>query len=91
MTGMTRRGFLTHASIGAAAGGLAVMAPLQGTRRPLDLPITAGAAPMDDLIAHVRSVPTGEIALMIGSREVVVRDRSLAARLANAARGPQGS
>jgi hypothetical protein len=90
MTELTRRGFLRHASVGAAAGslagGLAAMPHMEGPRRTLEMPVTTAAESVGDLIAHVRNVPTGEIALMIGSREVIHRDRSLAARLLDIAR-----
>jgi hypothetical protein len=89
-TGLTRRRFLTHASVGAAigslAGGLAAMACVDGPRQTTEMPIAASDESVDDLIAHVRHVPTGEIALMIGTREVIHRDRSLAARLVDVAR-----
>jgi hypothetical protein len=40
---------------------------------------------VDGLIAHVRNVSTGEIAVMVGTRETIFRDHSLAARLVDAA------
>jgi hypothetical protein len=43
------------------------------------------------LIAHVRSVSRGEIALMVGTREVIYQDRELAARLMVAAHRTAGS
>jgi len=86
MTQCTRRSFLVHASIGAAGGALVgafPTLPLQaGT--PVARAATrgaTGAAPMDGLIVHVRDVATGEISVMIGTREVVHRDRSLAQHL----------
>jgi hypothetical protein len=39
-----------------------------------------------DLVAHVRSVHAGDIDIFVGSRAVHVRDRSLAAKLARAAK-----
>lgn len=90
MTELTRRSFLTRASAGAAAGslagGLVAMARVDGPRRTTEMPVTTAAESADDLIAHVRNVPTGEIALMIGGREVIHRDRALAARLLDMAR-----
>ena len=50
---------------------------------------TASASAPDlseSLIAHVKDLSTGEISLYSGTREFVVRDPGLAARLANAAR-----
>lgn len=42
------------------------------------------------LIAHVRNAAKGEVALMVGTREVVVRDTELVGRLVAAARGQAG-
>jgi hypothetical protein len=46
-----------------------------------------GPARVDGLIAHVRDVATGEITVMVGTREVVHRDRSLAQQLLDIADG----
>ena len=88
----TRRSFLVHASIGVAGGalvgGLAALPARAGT--PVAPPATrgaTGAVPADGLIAHVRDGATGEISVMIGEREVVHRDRSLAQRLLDIADG----
>jgi hypothetical protein len=85
MLELTRRSFLTHASIGLAGGtlvggltglpGLAAL-PLGGMALP-----ARAAEPVQGLIAHVRNVATGEIAVMVGTREVIHRDRALAVRL----------
>lgn len=49
---------------------------------------TSGATSTDagDLVAHVRNASSGEIDVYVGTRHVSVRDRSLAAHLARAAR-----
>ena len=95
MAELTRRSLLTHASTGVAAG--AVMGGLVALPRlaqdPLGrvgVPTPAETQSMEGLIAHVRNVSTGEIALMVDTREVIHRDRSLAARLAQLARRPEG-
>ena len=91
MAKLTRRTFLTCASMGVAAGavtgGLTAL-PLVGDAplRPEDVPGATAGEPVDDLIVHVRNVSTGEIALMVDTREVVHRDPSLAARLMHVAR-----
>ena len=88
MAELTRRSFLTHASIGVGvaggtlAGGLAALPRL--TEIPLrtaQMPAAAAIEPVQGLIAHVRDVSTGEIAVMVGTREIIHRDRSLAMRL----------
>jgi hypothetical protein len=91
MAELTRRTFLTHASIGVAAGavtgGLAALPRLsEEALGPVDMPAAAATESVDGLIAHVRNVSTGEVALMVGTREVIHRDRPLAARLAHLAR-----
>jgi len=39
----------------------------------------------EPLLAHVRNRATGEIALLVGTREVVIHDRELVMRLVKAA------
>lgn len=86
MAELTRRSFLTHASIGVAGGALVggLTAPPRLAGIPLwtgAMPAAAATEPVQNLIAHVRNVATGEIAVMVGTREVIHRDRSLALRL----------
>jgi hypothetical protein len=78
---------LARSTAAAAAAGVAAAVPLSGTAAAkatqdepdLDVPDTAG-----DVVAHVRDVKTGEIAVFTGEAEVTVHDRQLAARLARA-------
>lgn len=87
---LTRRTFLARASVAAAAatGGAAALADLATSAVP-----AAAAGPTvraatqtrgEPLVAHVRSIATGEVAVMMGTREVVYRDRALVARLLGA-------
>lgn len=72
----SRRGFLALAGAGAATVGLTAVVP------------GAGAAPatgVGPLVAYVKDSRSGEVAVMIGEREVIVHDRELVARLARAA------
>ena len=85
MSGLSRRRFIG----GAAAGAVAVTA--------VAVPGMAAAVPADDspddaplemaepVIARVRNLRTGEIALYVGTREITHTDRTLARRLARAA------
>ncbi len=85
MSGLSRRRFIG----GAAAGAVAVTA--------VAVPGMAAAVPADDspddaalemsepVIARVRDLRTGEIALYVGTREITHTDRTLARRLARAA------
>ncbi len=93
MSRLTRRKFLAQASLGAAAaGGLAtglVAVPrLVGlARQTSETPAAAlGSALSEPVVAHVRNLTTGEVAVMIGTREVVYRDPELVARLVGSAR-----
>jgi hypothetical protein len=92
MTRCTRRSFLVHASIGVAGGalvgGFTALPARAGS--PVARPATrgaTGAAPPDGLIVHVRDVATGDISVMVGTREVLHRDRALAQHLLDIAAG----
>jgi hypothetical protein len=90
MAELTRRSFLTRTSIGVAGGVLAGTLVAEAARPGPDhlggLQLPSNVAATEPLIAHVRDLHTGEIALMVGTREVIYKDRELAARLAVAAR-----
>lgn len=84
---ITRRQLLTT-SIGAAAGitavgsGLVVPALVAGsTRRPSG----TGARSDTSIVAYVRAGSADELRLMVGNREVTVRDPELVGRLVAAA------
>jgi hypothetical protein len=80
----TRRGFIALAGAGAAGAAGAVV--LGGTAEAAAQPATSVPAGADEaLVAYVRDAHTGEVAVMVGDREVVVHDRELAARIARAA------
>jgi len=86
MSGLSRRTFIG----GAAAGAFAVTAATA-------VPGVAAAAPVDEIedddtsselsqpvVARVRDLRTGEIALYVGTEEIIHTDRTLARRLARA-------
>lgn len=84
---LTRRTFLARASIATAAvtGGAAVINSMVASAIPAAtaMPAVRGVAPAlgEPLVAHVRNIATGEVAVLMGTREVVYRDRALVARL----------
>ena len=84
MKNQTRRSFLvlagtSAAAIGAGAGaGAASGSPAKRPKVP------SGAS--GPLVAHVSDVRGDTVSLMVGEREVVVRDSDLVARLAQAAK-----
>jgi hypothetical protein len=84
MPEQSRRSFIKHASIGAAAAGVVVVAP--------SMTASADAHPLDSGPAHdgsftvwVKDAKAGEIAVMVGESEVVYKDRALAKRLSRIA------
>jgi hypothetical protein len=81
MSDASRRNFLALAGAGAAAGVTAVALPTgAAAAEDLSLPRDADGA----LVAYVRDVKKGELALMIDGDERIVTDKQLVARLARA-------
>lgn len=84
MARLTRRGFIKRTSLGAAAVGAFAAAPglgaiTTGTEvAATDLTAADLAGP---LVAHVRDIAGGELSVLMGTREVVIRDPALIARL----------
>ena len=87
MSEASRRGFLVIAGAGAAA---TVGAAVAGTQYLTDKDKTvqdlsaADLATAESFVVHVKDVKTGQLAILVDQREVLVTDRELAARLANA-------
>lgn len=81
MSDLTRRGFV-KSSAGAAAGVTAVGALLAVG----EADAKAGAIGSKPVVAYVKDPRKGEISVMSGDREVVFRDRNLAAQIARKAR-----
>lgn len=87
MSDGTRRAFMKNSA--AAAAGLTAIGALGGTAQAIAKPnddAEAPDAPKGSVVAYVRDAKSGEISLMAGERNVIVRDRQLAARIARAAR-----
>lgn len=89
MDQLSRRSFIKAATVTVAAGGAAAALPAGGAsastelsdRATKALDLAATAAPAEGLVAHVKDVKTGEVSLYVGTREVNVRDRHVAALL----------
>lgn len=75
----SRRNFLTTASLGAAAIGVAAASPglLSARQGP-----GGGRLHEGPLMAYVQDARRGDIAVMVGELEIVRHDPELAARLA---------
>ena len=86
MTDTTRRNFLAAAGMTTAAGVVAATVgsgrsqPATAVDEKVALPGNAHGA----MVAYVHDVRAGEMALMVEDREVVLKDKSLAAGLARA-------
>lgn len=89
MPSLTRRGFLTRTSLGAAAVGAMSIAPGLGTAgqtAEVDTSEVSPAALSEPLVAHVQDISAGEVSIMSGAREFVVRDPQLVMRMLKALR-----
>jgi hypothetical protein len=88
MNDLTRRKFLKRGSLGmAVAGALAVVPGVAAIRKLSPAPVPVLPSGMTEpLVAHVRDLESGEVALLVGVDRIVVRDRDLATRLYLAAR-----
>jgi hypothetical protein len=85
---LSRRKLLKDGSLGLIAG----VAAISGVDKVASIPgLVADANPDlssvgSDVVAHVRNASTGEVAVMVGTSEVVYRDPQLVGRLLAAAR-----
>ena len=77
MSDATRRGFLVMTGAGAAA----VAVP-----GAVAQPVVRSYSASGSLVAHIADVAGSALSIMVGEREVVVRDPDLVARLVHAAR-----
>jgi hypothetical protein len=83
MSDTSRRKFLAVAGVGAAAG---TVAATTGSALASETPRKPDAA-QEGVVAYVKDHRSSELRLMVGEREVVVRDRDLVNRILNAAGG----
>jgi hypothetical protein len=88
MANLSRKSFIGKASVSALTVGALVAVPgyeLGGEAAHASAEDTT-TAHTGTLLAHLRNANTGEIAILVGTREVVIHDRALAHRLIQAAR-----
>ncbi|MGO9582692.1 MAG: twin-arginine translocation signal domain-containing protein [Acidimicrobiales bacterium] len=91
MASISRRMFLKQGGTGVAAAGFLTAMPslpgrMWGARKPASVHANGVATPQGraatgPLVVHIPDPRTGEVHLMVGTREVVRRDSSLVARL----------
>jgi hypothetical protein len=97
MEEVSRRSFLKRSSAVVAAAGVATVVPVGAvaastksrtthgsSKSPAE--VEPGAALDETVVAHVRDLGSGEIAVMAGEREVILHDRSVASTLYRATR-----
>jgi hypothetical protein len=93
--GVTRRKLLTTGALGIAAGvaaatglaGLPAAVEAAARPRPAEPPEPIDLTPVgDEVVAHVRDASTGEVAVLVGTHELVYHDRALVGRLLAGAR-----
>jgi hypothetical protein len=87
MANLNRRSFIEKAAIGGATVGALVT--LHGYVAPRDTAeastsATKHVAQSGPVLAHVRNAATGEIAVLFGTREVVIHDAGIADRIMRA-------
>ena len=82
MPKLTRRLFLHYTPVSAAALGLLPTLPALGAA-PRPSPAPPGT---DSMIVHINNVASGDMTLLVGGREIALRDRRMVARFIDAAR-----
>ena len=86
MTSQTRRAFLQHAPLCAAALGLLPAMPVPAAARPLPAAAVQHlAAAARSMIIHVNDIESGRMTLLVGPHEVTLRSPQLVARFVEAA------
>jgi hypothetical protein len=88
MAKLTRRGLfkqttVSAATLGAMAAGPSLTLFLDSPEDPVT-EISPGTI-VGPLVAHIRDAESGEISLLVGTREIVIRNTDLVARLVKAA------
>jgi hypothetical protein len=88
MADVSRRGFLTQVSIATGvgvAGGLGLHKLLPEPSAPSISTDLTGVTIDGPVVLHVRDIVSGEVAVMIGTQELVYRDTELVSRLVRTA------
>ena len=84
MTDTSRRKLIAAAGAGAAAGAVALTPGAAFARANRRTEAVEGSA-TESVVAYVEDHRSDTLTLLVGEREVVVRDRDLVARILNAA------
>lgn len=90
MAKLSRRGFFKQTSATAATFGVLAALPAMAaaTEAPAEVPAAevSIAEFTEPLMAHVSDLASGEISLLMGTREIIFRDPQLVMRLLQATR-----
>ena len=85
MAELTRRAFIGTAGAVTGAAAISVAAPGLAAAAGLD-PEAGAPLPEQTVVAYVKNAASGTVSVMVGEREVAVKDRALVRRIVNAAR-----
>lgn len=89
MAKLTRRGFFRQTSVRVATlGMLAAVPSLEVVTEASDVPAAElpTATLAEPVVAHVSDLATGEVSVMVGTREIIYRDPEFVMRLLKAVR-----
>lgn len=90
MSKLSRRRFFKQTSATAATFGVLAALPTMAaaTEAPAEVPVAEASIAdfTEPLMAHVSDLASGEISLLMGTREIIFRDPQLVMRLLQAAR-----
>ena len=88
MAKLTRQALLKQTAAGAATIGALAAVPglITAHATALTEAGSAAEAPRRAMVAYVRDTTKEELTVLVGTREITVRDRALVRRLAKAAR-----
>lgn len=92
MTKTSRRAFLSTTAAGTATLGALLALPglTEAAPSPAHFNLTREEL-SGPVVVHVRDFATGEMALLVGTREIVFRDREMLHRLGKAVQHPLSS
>jgi len=85
MAKLTRRAFISTAGAVTGAAALSVAGPGIAAAAALS-PAGTGPLPDEPVVAYVRDPKAGALSVMVGKREVTVKDRALVQRIVDAGR-----
>jgi hypothetical protein len=86
MAKLSRRAFLSSAGAVTGAAALGAVAGVPGLAGGAGLAVAgSGELPAEPVVAYVRDARRGELAVVVGEREVAVRDAALVRRIVDAA------